>query len=198
MVVKVVRVLKKLRCHIGDGWTYIKVKVGHYSAFGQNSQLQVPNTDRKFLDARRGRWRFVLKIFLLVKGNHLAVLLVTAVVTVLKELLERRTERVQKRINLNVVASALHPNTLAAPAGELVRQTGAQLQLDIGGLSQVAGVVARAPPMHPHRQHVPLLHGEPEVRVVLVLQLPLLVVLVKGKQPAGGSSVLPWVTSTDV
>ena len=40
-VVKVVRVLKKLRCHIGDGWTYIKVKVGHYSAFGQNSQLQM-------------------------------------------------------------------------------------------------------------------------------------------------------------
>ena len=36
----------------------------------------------------------------------------------------------QKRINLNVVTSALHPNTLAAPAGELVGQTGAQLQLD--------------------------------------------------------------------
>ena len=83
-VIRVVRVLKK----------YIQMKFGQYSAFGQNSQLQVPNTDRKFLDARRGRWRFVLKIFLLVKGNHLAVLLVTAVVTVLKELLER-TEQIQ-------------------------------------------------------------------------------------------------------
>ena len=105
------------------------MKVGQYSAFGQNSQLQIPNTDRKFLDAQRGRWWFVLQIFLLVKGNHLAVLLVTAVVTVLKEVLER-TERMQKRINLNVVTSALHPNTLAAPAGELVRQAGTQLQLD--------------------------------------------------------------------
>ena len=72
----------------------VQVKVGHYSPFGQNSQLQIPDTDRKFLDARRGRWWFVLQIFLLVKGNHLAVLLVTAVVTVLKELLER-TKRMQ-------------------------------------------------------------------------------------------------------
>ena len=79
-VVKVVRVL----CHICDGRTYVQVKVGHYSPFGQNSQLQIPDTDRKFLDARRGRWWFVLQIFLLVKGNHLAVLLVTAVVTVLE------------------------------------------------------------------------------------------------------------------
>ena len=173
------------------------MKFGQYSAFGQNSQLQVPNTDMKFLDARRGRWRFVLQIFLLVKGNHLAVLLVTAVVTVLKELLER-TERMQKRINLNVVTSALHPNTLAAPAGELVRQTGTQLQLDTGGLSQVARVVPRTPPMDAHRQHVLLLHGEAEVRVVLVLQLPLNLVLVKGKQPASGATVLPWVTSTAV
>ena len=70
------------------------MKVGHYSVFGQNSLSQIPDTDRKFLDARRGRWRFVLQIFLLVKGNHLAVLLVTAVVTVLKEVLER-TERMQ-------------------------------------------------------------------------------------------------------
>ena len=81
------------------------------------------------MDARRGRWRFVLQIFLLVKRNHLAVLLVTAVVTVLKEVLER-TELMQKRFNLNIVTSALHPNTLAVPAGELVRQAGAQLQLD--------------------------------------------------------------------
>ena len=86
------------------------------------------------MDARRGRWRFVLQIFLLVKGNHLAVLLVTAVVTVLKELLERRE---QKRINLNVVTSALHPNTLAVPAGELVRQAGAQLQLDTRGIPHI-------------------------------------------------------------
>ena len=70
------------------------MKVGHYSVFGQNSQSQIPDTDRKFLDARRGRWWFVLQIFLLVKGNHLAVLLVTAVVTVLKEVLER-TEMMQ-------------------------------------------------------------------------------------------------------
>ena len=86
------------------------------------------------MDARRGRWRFVLQIFLLVKGNHLAVLLVTAVVTVLKELLERRE---QKRINLNVVTSALHPHTLAVPAGELVRQAGAQLQLDTRGIPHI-------------------------------------------------------------
>ena len=171
------------------------MKVGHYSVFGQNLQSQIPDTDRKFLDARRGRWRFVLQIFLLVKGNHLAVLLVTAVVTVLKELLERRE---QKRINLNVVTSALHSDTLAVPAGELVRQTGTQLQLDTGGLSQVARVVPRTPPMDAHRQHVLLLHGEAEVRVVLVLQPPLILVLVKGKQPAGGTSVLPWVASTAV
>ena len=176
----------------------MQVKVGHYSPFGQNSQLQIPDTDRKFLDARRGRWWFVLQIFLLVKGNHLAVLLVTAVVTVLKELLERRTERVQKRINLNVVTSALHSDTLAVPAGELVRQAGTQLQLDTGGLSQVARVVPRTPPMDAHRQHVLLLHGEAEVRVVLVLQLPLNLVLVKGEQPASGATVLPWVTSTAV
>ena len=86
------------------------------------------------MDAWRGGWWFVLQIFLLVKGNHLAVLLVTAVVTVLKELLERRE---QKRINLNVVTSALHPNTLAVPAGELVRQAGAQLQLDTGGIPHI-------------------------------------------------------------
>ena len=67
-----------------------------------------------------------------------------------------------------------------------------------GGLSQVARVVPRTPPMDAHRQHVLLLHGEAEVRVVLVLQLPLILVLVKGEQPAGGTSVLPWVASTAV
>ena len=75
----------------------------------------------------------------------------------------------KRRNYLNVVASAVHANALAIPAGELVRETGAQLDLHSRGLTQVARVVPGTPRVESDRQDVLLLHGEGEVRVVVML-----------------------------
>ena len=47
--------------------------------------------------------------------------------------------------NLNIIASALHADTLAIVAGELVRLAGAQLKLDADSLPEAAGVVGCNP-----------------------------------------------------
>ena len=74
--------------------------------------------------------------------------------------------------NLNVVTSALHADTLAIAAGELVRLAGTQLNLDVDSLTEAAGVVGCNPGVKTDGQGVLVLHGEAEVGVVVVLKLP--------------------------
>ena len=74
--------------------------------------------------------------------------------------------------NLNVVTSALHADTLAIAAGELVRLAGTQLKLDADSLTEAASVVGCDPGVKTDGQGVLVLHGEAEVGVVVVLKLP--------------------------
>ena len=85
--------------------------------------------------------------------------------------------------DLNIIASALHADTLAIVTGELVRLAGTQLELDAGSLPQAAGVVGCNPGVETNGQGVLVLHGEAEVRVVVVLQLPDVFLLVVCEQP---------------
>ena len=74
--------------------------------------------------------------------------------------------------NLNVIASALHVDTLAIVTGELLRLAGTQLKLDADSLTEAAGVVGCNPGVKTDGQGVLVLHGEAEVGVVVVLKLP--------------------------
>ena len=69
--------------------------------------------------------------------------------------------------NLNVIASALHVDTLAIMTSELLRLAGAELKLDADSLPKTASVVPCNPGVQTDGEGVLVLHGEGEVRLRL-------------------------------